>query len=1191
MASVNASFPSCIADFHARKWRVNRYGGWLATVASWPPLEDEASMPGKSMRVRSRKVPYLAAVGSVLAVVAGTAGASAAQAAPDSHSLAFAPVTKALAVKLSKNVNQHVIVVLKTQFAAAHEGTRAARERSAMAASAQAPLLAELHDVHATHIKSFTLVDSMAATVSKGEVAYLKADPSVKEVISDVTIHGPNPLSAAPATSAKATLTRRGKHTDHPDLTPNVIPGACSATTPQLDPEGLSLTNTDSDNPTQPTARSLGITGAGVKVAWIADGVDPNNINFIRSNNTSAFVDYQDFTGDGPGQPTSGDEAFLDSNTIGGQGLHTYNVQDFAAQPDPTACNIRIEGVAPGASMVGLDVFGTFEDTTESNFLQAINYAVETDHVNVINESFGSNPFPDITALDVTKQFNDAAVAAGVVVSVSSGDAGSTNTIGSPATDPNVISVGASTDFRFYAQTNYAGADYFATTGWLNDNISSLSSGGYNETGGTVDLVAPGDLSFASCDASPVFAGCTNFKGQSSDVEESGGTSESSPFVAGAAALVIQAYRQTHGGATPTPALVKQILVSTATDLGAPANEQGAGLLNSYRAVQLAESISTSDGTPSPTGATLLKSSTQFNDVTGPDSTVGFHTTITNTGASSQTVNISGRAIGADQDVQTGSVTLSDASSPQFVNYQGLTNNYSTFTFNVPSGMNRLDGSIAYPGNPANGNNSRVRLILITPTGQLAAHSLPQGVGNYGNVDVVDPAAGTWTGVIFGDVAADGGTNGTIPWRIATQKYTGFGSVSPSSVTLAPGQSKVIHVHETTPVDPGDKSGSIVFSSSSGDTTTVPVTLRSYVTFSGSGFGYFHGTLTGGNGRPNGEGQIDYYEFKVHNTDKNITANVNLTNDAGDPVGAYLVDPNGNVGGYGQNSINGSQGTSLTAYANNPISGIWTLIIDFAEPVVGDEVSQPFTGDVAFNNVRVTAAGLPDSAHTKLAAGTPVTIPVKITNKGKQAEDFFVDPRLNSATTLSLAPFSQASGLALPLVVGSPVWFMPTHSTSVEVSATASLPIEFDYGANQGDPDLVSSIGTSASGSYTTPAGTLTNGFWFATPSEIGPYPAGAPAGTVSMAMEVTTLAFDNAVTSSTGDLEPASINPATTFSPVVINPGQTATVNVTITPSGSSGTEVSGTLYIDDFLTNVPPFGQQGADELTGIPYKYTIK
>ena len=132
----------------------------------------------------------------------------------------------------------------------------------------------------------------------------------------------------------------------------------------------------------------------------------------------------------------------------------------------------------------------------------------------------------------------------------------------------------------------------------------------------------------------------------------------------------------------------------------------------------------------------------------------------------------------------------------------------------------------------------------------------------------------------------------------------------------------------TTPSSPGDASGSFDFSSNLGlsGTSSIPVTLRSTVDVARGGA--FHGTLTGGNGRPPGEGQVEYYVFKVGRGVQNITANVSLTNDAGNPVGAYLIGPGGDALGFGQNNLLGE--TSLTAYTLNPVPGTWTLIVAFA---------------------------------------------------------------------------------------------------------------------------------------------------------------------------------------------------------------------------------------------------------------------
>src|SRR5262249_8636865 len=161
-------------------------------------------------------------------------------------------LTPALAALLSKNADRHVIVLMKSQPRAAKVGSQAAVLRSGLIAENQAPVLTELKKVHATHVKSYKLVNALAATVSGGEIARLKANAAVAKVIPDVVIHGAQPLSPAQGAATS-------KNVSANDLTPNVLPGACSSGAPQLDPEGLSLTNTDSDQASQKTARSLGI--------------------------------------------------------------------------------------------------------------------------------------------------------------------------------------------------------------------------------------------------------------------------------------------------------------------------------------------------------------------------------------------------------------------------------------------------------------------------------------------------------------------------------------------------------------------------------------------------------------------------------------------------------------------------------------------------------------------------------------------------------------------------------------------------------------------------------------------------------------------------------------------------------------------------------------------------------------------
>jgi len=332
---------------------------------------------------------------------------------------------------------------------------------------------------------------------------------------------------------------------------------------------------------------------------------------------------------------------------------------------------------------------------------------------------------------------------------------------------------------------------------------------------------------------------------------------------------------------------------------------------------------------------------------------------------------------------------------------------------------------------------------------------------------------------------------------------------------------------------------------------------------------------------------------------KNITANVKLTNDPGDTVAAYLISPDGDTLGYGQNNLTGP-GTAITAYTLHPVQGIWTLIVEFSEPIVGDEISQRFTGDIEFNDVQAFAPALPHSPSDSLTAGAPVTVPVTVTNTGAATEGIFIDPRLDATSDVELeAVYPNTVGL--PMTSYFPTWMVPSETSSVSISQSSSLPAMFDWGPYAGDPDLPSAnlgsgplCSTTESSSYSPSGGTVTQGLWSAAPTECGPYVAPAPAGSATINMWAETKEFDTSVSSPTTDIFEGAIDASILYAAptvAVIGPGQTAVIDVTITPSGPSGTVVNGTLYVDALADGVAPYGQFSGNELAALPYSYTIK
>jgi len=1088
-----------------------------------------------------------------------------------------------------------MLVLLRGSGAPSSVATARAR-----AVGAQAGVASLVSRLGAVVLARTSVPDTLTVRLSASQAVALAADPLVARVVPNTTIPGP-------PRPAVVVARHRGPHRRRPRLT-----GSCGTLRhPQLNPEALRNIN---DVP----GATLGYNGKGVTVAFLADGLQIANADFKRNGafasagspkGSPVITQYRDFSGDGTAAPSPGGEAFLDASSIAAQGNAVYDLSRFVApsHPLPSGCDIRIVGAAPGATVQALKIFSSGNATTISGFVQAINYAV-SHGVSVINESFGSNGFPD-TSEDVVRLADEAAVAAGVTVVVSSGDAGINSSIGSPSTDPSVLSVGASTTFRAYQQDAFGGINLPGERGrFIDNNISSLSSGGFAQDAKTVDLVAPGDLNWTLC--APEYSDCA---GQ--HIQLSGGTSESSPLTAGAAADVIQAYRATHGGTSPAPALVMQILTSSATDLASPATQQGAGLLNVGAAVRLALSAPGTTRSARPGG--LLASTSQLNLSGSPSAHVTRSVTLTNTSSSVLHVTATARGF-VTAGVRGGAILLNPATSshqPRFRVWSGAQEVYRTVSLSVAHHVARIQLQAAYGYDQ---QSSLLHVALFSPSGALAGYSNPQGIGDYADVEVARPASGRWTAAFFtvwdGDSSGGSGTSGRIPFTFTQLRLAAVGTATPSVLSLAPGASSSVHYNDVLPAAPGDTSASIVLRTASAragsHVASIPVTLRTFVAVGANG-AHFRGTLTGGNGRAGAPAQTNTYAFTVPAAKRDLDVAIALAANPprdllpADQVIAMLVDPSGNVVAYDTNFTATASGEVETRFVDlyraNPIPGIWELVVDWVQPGTGVRTAIPFAGSVEFNQVSVTGA-LPDAVATTVpTAGASYTLTVH--NTGVAPMIVSPDARTASSTAFTLSDLGGVSATQ-PLPGASNTYYVPTETTSLRIAETATVPATFDASFAPGDPDLsplvaspnvTESWSTSAASLTYAPPGGVSPGVWNVVQDEIGPYArTGSPSANETTSATATALGFDPAVSSSVPDTVEA-LTTGTSINPKFIAPGATGSMIVTITPTATVGTVVTGTLFIDGLtpgsnLTSTIGLTAMFTSDLAAIPYTYTV-
>ena len=196
--------------------------------------------------------------------------------------------------------------------------------------------------------------------------------------------------------------------------------------------------------------KQLGFTGNGIRIGVIDTGINLEHPDFFNSDQISRFLKGYDFV--------DNDSIPQDTN---GHGTQVTGI---------IAADGQLIGIAPKVEIFSYRVSSDGESVPSDLIIKAINRAVE-DRVDIINISLGVN----MTHAKIDNAVNNA-IDHGIVVVAAAGNSGpDKSTIGSPARNPNAITVGATYNNRdsSMVSTLQVGETQFQVLPMLGTNIIS----------------------------------------------------------------------------------------------------------------------------------------------------------------------------------------------------------------------------------------------------------------------------------------------------------------------------------------------------------------------------------------------------------------------------------------------------------------------------------------------------------------------------------------------------------------------------------------------------------------------------------------------------------------------------------------------------------------------------------------------